>query len=259
MGCENCHGRGGPHLSPDFLADGGYKAVCENCHDSKHSLGFDFASFLPNVSHSAIAALSPEERAERFAGHGFKRELLPTTADYVGSDACQSCHAAEFTTWSKSPHAHSLASLAQGNKTGEGECLTCHTTGYGRSGGFPENGDANAHFDLARVGCESCHGPGSQHIAEDQPKRGTILSLGDKCDSCVILQICGSCHDEANDSDFTFSVQDHIDRQRHGTIEAGTGKPLGPSASTGMPGQVSSFAEVAWVSGALEKLEGARR
>ncbi len=53
------------------------------------------------------------------------------------------------------------------------------------------------------------------------------MSLGDKCDSCVILQICGGCHDHENDADFEFSVQEHIDRQRHGTIEAGTGRRLG--------------------------------
>ncbi|HIG00414.1 MAG TPA: hypothetical protein EYQ66_03760, partial [Myxococcales bacterium] len=53
VGCENCHGRGGPHLSPDFLADGGYPSACAQCHDNKHSLGFDFATFLPNVSHAS--------------------------------------------------------------------------------------------------------------------------------------------------------------------------------------------------------------
>jgi peroxiredoxin len=231
VGCENCHGRGGPHLSANFLADGGYASACAQCHDNKHSLGFDFATFLPNVSHAAIAGLSPEARAERFAEHGFKRNLLPTTADYVGSDACQSCHPAEFATWGSSPHAHSLTSLATTKQTNDGDCLACHTTGYGRQGGFPTEGDANRHVDLARVGCESCHGPGSDHIAEGSAKLGSIVSLGDKCDSCVILQICGSCHDEANDSDFTFAVQEHIDRQRHGTTEAGSGKPLGPSAS----------------------------
>jgi hypothetical protein len=61
-------------------------------------------------------------------------------------------------------------------------------------------------------------------------KLGSILSLGDKCDSCVILQICGSCHDDANDPGFEFEVQEKIDRQRHGTIEAGTGNPKGTSA-----------------------------
>ncbi|HIL80684.1 MAG TPA: redoxin domain-containing protein [Myxococcales bacterium] len=253
VGCENCHGRGGPHLSPDFLADGGYASACAQCHDKKHSLGFDFATFLPNVSHAAIAGLSPEARAERFAENGFKRNLLPTTADYVGSDACQSCHLAEFATWGSSPHAHSLTSLATENKTNDGDCLACHTTGYGRQGGFPAEGDANRHVDLARVGCESCHGPGSNHVAEGSAKLGSIISLGDKCDSCVILQICGSCHDEANDSDFTFAVQEHIDRQRHGTTEAGTGKPLSPSASGWHP-DPHSGPGLAWVGSALQVL-----
>jgi peroxiredoxin len=252
VGCENCHGRGGPHLSPDFLADGGYPNACAQCHDNKHSLGFDFATFLPNVSHASIAALSPEARAERFAENGFKRNLLPTTADYVGSEACQSCHSAEYATWGSSPHAHSLASLATKNKTGDRECLACHTTGYGRPGGFPEDGDADHQVDLARVGCESCHGPGSDHVAEGSTKLGSILSLGDKCDSCVILQICGSCHDEANDPDFTFAVQEHIDRQRHGTTEAGTGKPLGPSA--GLHLDPHSARDLAWVENALQML-----
>jgi hypothetical protein len=253
VGCENCHGRGGPHLSPNFLADGGYASACVQCHDDKHSLGFDFATFLPNVSHAAIAGLSPEARAERFAEHGFKRNLLPTTADYVGSDACQSCHPAEFATWGSSPHAHSLTSLATKDKTKDGDCLACHTTGYGRGGGFPTEGDPNRNVDLARVGCESCHGPGGNHIAEGTAKFGNIISLGDKCDSCVILQICGSCHDEANDSDFTFAVQEHIDRQRHGTTEAGTGKPLGPSASH-WHSSPSGGAGIAWVDSALQAL-----
>jgi hypothetical protein len=52
------------------------------------------------------------------------------------------------------------------------------------------------------------------------------VSLADKCDSCAILQICGSCHDDANDPGFEFRIEESIEKQRHGTIEAGTGKPL---------------------------------
>ncbi len=230
VGCETCHGRGGPHLSPDHLSDGGYAAVCGTCHDAKHSLGFDFATFLPGISHKAIAALSDDERAERFAEGLSHRDLLPASADYVGSDACQSCHAAEFATWASSPHGHAVESLARKGKADDANCQRCHTTGYGREGGFPAGGDVADHTDLARVGCESCHGPGGNHVGEGVRRLGTITSLGDKCDSCVILQICGSCHDAENDDDFEFSVQEHIDRQRHGTIEPGTGKPLGASA-----------------------------
>jgi hypothetical protein len=68
-------------------------------------------------------------------------------------------------------------------------------------------------------------------VGADAPKRGTILALGDKCDSCVILQICGGCHDDANDPGFEFEVQEKIDLQRHGTIEAGTGNPKSASSA----------------------------
>jgi len=231
VGCESCHGRGGPHLSPGFVGETGYAAVCVTCHDTKHSLGFDFATFLPGVSHSMIAAMTDEQRTARFAEGVTHRELLPSTADYVGSDACQSCHESEFKTWSASGHAHAVATLEKAGKAGQSDCLQCHTTGFGKPGGFPTGGAVSAHPDLARVGCESCHGPGGKHIGDGARRIGTIVSLGDKCDSCVILQICGSCHDAANDADFEFSVQEHIERQRHGTIEPGTGKPLGGSAA----------------------------
>jgi hypothetical protein len=68
-------------------------------------------------------------------------------------------------------------------------------------------------------------------VAEGSRKLGTIVALGDKCDSCVILQICGACHDDQNDPGFTFEVKARIDAQRHGTIEAGTGEPKSPQAA----------------------------
>ena len=34
---------------------------------------------------------------------------------------------------------------------------------------------------------------------------------------CVILQICGACHDEANDPGFAFEVDRKIEIQRHGS------------------------------------------
>ncbi len=235
VGCESCHGRGGPHLSPDFVAKG-YGETCVGCHDQKHSLGFDYATFRPRISHAENAhliALPVAEKRRLLAERGRPGgDLLPTDAEYVGSEACRDCHAAEFQTWVSSPHAHAGKTLDAKNKAGDASCLRCHTTAFDRPGGFPATatGQLAAHGDLARVGCESCHGPGGEHVREGSVKLGSIVSLGDKCDSCVILQICGSCHDEANDPGFEFEVQDKIDRQRHGTIEAGTGKPKGTTA-----------------------------
>ena len=52
----------------------------------------------------------------------------------------------------------------------------------------------------------------------DAPRIGTIVSLTDKCGSCVILQICGTCHDDVNDPGFEFEVEKKIEAQKHGTI-----------------------------------------
>jgi peroxiredoxin len=234
VGCESCHGRGGPHLSPDFVQAGDYAPACATCHDPKHSLGFEYATFLPRVSHAATAwvlDLPLEKKRERLAAIGQPRaDLLPALADHVGSEACASCHPAEFETWAKSPHARAVETLVQAKAQGNEACLACHTTGFDRPGGFAKGARVADHPDLARVGCESCHGPGGGHVGEQAARTGTIVSLGDKCDSCVILQICGSCHDDANDPGFEFEVKQKIEAQRHGTIEAGTGRPLGKSA-----------------------------
>lgn len=230
VGCESCHGRGGPHLSPDFVKAGDYSSACATCHDEKHSLGFAYGSFLPRISHAANARLlelPTKERERLLAERGAVRSnLLPTAATHVGSDACQSCHPTEHARWLAGPHAGAFATLIKAGHQDDAACVACHTTGFGRDGGFPSGARAADHADLARVGCESCHGPGGDHVPADAPKRGTIVSLGDKCDSCVILQICGSCHDEANDPGFEFEVLKKIEATRHGTIEAGTGRPL---------------------------------
>ncbi len=227
VSCENCHGRGGPHLSKGFVMGGNYEPVCMTCHDSTHSLGFDYASFRRNISHIQIAAMTPEDRDA--LGGTRPGNLMPTGAAYVGSDACQGCHPTEFASWAASPHAHAVRTLETKGQGDSAECLKCHTTAFDLPGGFEKTARPADHPDLARVGCESCHGPGEAHIEKDAKKIGTIISLGDKCDSCVILLICGGCHDDANDPGFAFEVVEKIERQRHGTIEAGTGKPL-PSA-----------------------------
>ncbi len=225
VGCESCHGRGGPHLSPGTPGEAGYAPMCISCHDTKHSLGFDFAGFLPKVSHAAnahLAALPLAEKQKLLAERGrLRQDVLPTHASYVGSEACRSCHPAEYASWAGGSHAGAFASLETRGAAGDADCQKCHTTGFGRPGGFPAGGGADAHADLARVGCESCHGPGGDHVPPEAVRTGSIVSLGDKCDSCVILQICGGCHDDANDPGFEFEVQQKIEAQRHGTIEPG--------------------------------------
>ena len=239
VGCETCHGRGGPHLSPDFMKEHGYEATCLGCHNPEHSLGFEFASFLPRVSHAANRAnltLPPEERAKLLASRRAPRSEPWANAAYVGSAVCQSCHPDEHARWAAHPHANALATLEAKGKARDAECLRCHTTGAGKPGGFQLAGSAQP--ALANVGCESCHGPGGNHVGEGVRRKGTILKLSDKCGSCAIVQICGGCHDAANDPGFEFDVIDKILRQRHGheklDIDGGRTTALPSSAALGL-------------------------
>jgi peroxiredoxin len=216
--CENCHGRGGPHQSPEFAA-AGLESACAGCHTTEHSLRFVFGERLPLVSHAANAqftSLGVDERRALLARRDKRKRQLFERGAFVGSQACAECHASEHEIWSKSPHAVAFETLRGKSSQGDADCQRCHTTGFGEEGGFPPGGDA-----LQGVGCESCHGPGGNHVEEGAERRGTILALTDKCDSCVIMQICGSCHDEANDPGFEFELIDKIDAIRHGFRDRG--------------------------------------
>ncbi len=72
---------------------------------------------------------------------GIKNPAGATEKHYVGSSACAECHEKEyknFTTFSKKAHSFdSLRGLKKGlTKTEFEGCFECHTTGYGKPGGF---------------------------------------------------------------------------------------------------------------------------
>jgi predicted CXXCH cytochrome family protein len=215
--CESCHGRGGPHQSPDFLKQG-FEALCTSCHNPKHSLNFELGSRLPLVSHAANVqhtSLSLDERRRLIGDRDRRSRELFHAARFVGSRSCEGCHPAQHEQWAGTAHARAFDTLRKGGEEARPECQRCHTTGFEKEGGFPRGGEG-----LAQVGCESCHGPGGEHVTDGAPKRGTILKLADKCDSCVLLQICGACHDEANDPGFEFELLDKLEEIRHAMATA---------------------------------------
>ena len=232
VGCESCHGRGGGHPasgSKAAAATPDYRAACLHCHDTTHSLGFDFETFRPKISHLAIAALGDPERQKLVAGRDRPRDLLPTSSAVIGSAACKRCHEREYDIWSRSAHARSVESLRSKSAEDRPQCVRCHVTAYARPGGFPDGGRVRSNEDLARVGCESCHGPGAEHVKDEGKHPQGIVKLGDKCDSCVILQICGTCHDDANDAGFRFDVARKIELQHHGPAREAAAATISPS------------------------------
>jgi hypothetical protein len=90
-------------------------------------------------------------------------------AAFAGDSQCQVCHQEEFAVWQKSKHSHAYQALEvyakkPGGRNFDGECIVCHTVGYEYRTGYV-NEKQTAH--LKNVQCESCHGPGSLHVAEE--------------------------------------------------------------------------------------------
>jgi formate-dependent nitrite reductase cytochrome c552 subunit len=105
---------------------------------------------------------------------------------YVGSDACKDCHETEhknFKTYAKKAHSYkSIREMKKGLTESEFcRCFECHTTGYGKPGGFRSEHETP---HLMNAGCEVCHGPGSLHIETGKPKdiKGSLTAKD--CDAC---------------------------------------------------------------------------
>lgn len=109
---------------------------------------------------------------------------------YVGSDACKSCHENEYNSFSqyakKSRSFESIERVKKGLTEGEIKgCYFCHTTGYGKLGGFVSL-EKTPH--LKNAGCEVCHGPGEYHMRStnrrDIKRRLTMKD----CEACHISE-----------------------------------------------------------------------
>lgn len=108
---------------------------------------------------------------------------------YVGDSSCANCHEKVMDNFKTHQHNDAFTNIQndtrfqQLKKEGrEGACLKCHVTGYGKPGGFVS---LEKTPELAKVGCQACHGPGSQHvIASNDAKKSTIRREPD----------CGQCH-----------------------------------------------------------------
>jgi hypothetical protein len=84
-------------------------------------------------------------------------------ATYAGTQSCASCHPKAMQAWAQSGHAHAFATLVALKADADPNCIGCHTVGFGTPSGYRREFGATK---LVDVGCESCHGPGSQHVAE---------------------------------------------------------------------------------------------
>lgn len=134
-----------------------------------------------------------DELAKLHKQRGFDSSKYGIQKSYVGAQACKECHAEAFAAWEKSRHATAINTLKETKQEYDPECVTCHTTGFGRRGGFTNMEDSP---ELANVQCESCHGPGAKHVEKPTHDYGKTQE-----------ERCRSCHTEELDPDFDYQVR----------------------------------------------------
>ena len=116
---------------------------------------------------------------------------------YVSATACQRCHEQEYLQWSATRHAFAYETLLKKERYFDAGCISCHTTGFGYSTGF-QIGDSDS--TLKGVQCETCHGPGKQHVGN--PKKSNIRRGAD-------TSLCLQCHDAEHSPGFEKVVALH--------------------------------------------------
>lgn len=138
--------------------------------------------------------------------------------EFVGSEKCAACHEESYRVWKRSGHSRAWNTLVvlDPPRTFDPECISCHVTGWHPTRYFPYlsgflSEDKTPH--LIDVGCESCHGPGGEHVAAEM---GSDLDRQRRAAEAMIVtkeqaessdaHSCRNCHDLDNSPDFDFST-----------------------------------------------------
>ncbi|HVU53380.1 MAG TPA: cytochrome c family protein [Polyangia bacterium] len=145
---------------------------------------------------SAMHALDAQIGKVNLAAAAPPPPAEPGRPFYVGMDKCASCHKPAVAFWRTTVHAHAWKTLVDGGKQADYKCVGCHVTGYGQVGGTSLGHTKG----FENIQCETCHGPGSEHVAakglEDPPaiQRQTPSP------------VCTNCHNEHHSDTFNYNA-----------------------------------------------------
>ena len=133
---------------------------------------------------------------------------------FIGADKCKSCHSTvdagnQYHAWEQMAHSKAFATLASdrakeiakersiANPQEAGECLKCHVLAYEAP---KEMIKGKLKLELG-VQCESCHGPGDNHMkarmaaaASEAPAEAYVKLPEGEILSKVGIENCLTCH-----------------------------------------------------------------
>jgi tetratricopeptide (TPR) repeat protein len=168
-------------------------SACGNCHPDK------LASQSKTGHAHALSKAAPGSRGEWEFGAGEKAKTWVSQVD----PEIYAEHGLSFFTATKSmglTPGHTDANNAL-YRTFDPEattlkCFRCHSTG-------PLKVEASGAIEPSEPGvhCESCHGPGAEHVASSG-KAGTILNPK-RLSPVALNDFCGVCHRKSPESDWT--------------------------------------------------------
>lgn len=119
------------------------------------------------------------------------------SATMAGWQSCRACHPARVERWQKTDHAKAWETLVTKKQQFNQDCLICHVTlpTYDKEIVTRESLIASLSPEFHGVGCESCHGPGQQHI--QAPEASKLRR--------PTAETCTTCHTTDHDDDFDFA------------------------------------------------------
>ena len=126
---------------------------------------------------------------EELLAQVFKSDL-PSNLSFIGNDDCAVCHNKIFTHWEETGHASAYETLVKAEHEYDPECVECHVIGLDYSTGFVT---MESTPKLKGVGCESCHGPGSDHKETLSTDYGRVS-----------VEDCEICHNDEHSPNFEF-------------------------------------------------------
>jgi predicted CXXCH cytochrome family protein len=130
----------------------------------------------------ALAWENPPTGAQGFLGYSDVENRVPI---------CGNCHVGMYAEWKETNHSHAWADL-QGSGHAQEYCEGCHTVGANGNWVVDEDVGWTATGDprFYDVQCESCHGPGLEHVSNpDASQPLAYIDVGPG-----LTNGCGECH-----------------------------------------------------------------